>query len=248
MIHDIGEKTSGLYTPNEFFDRMTFMRRNILDNVKIVEPPLEELVKGRSGWKRSCAAGCGCVVVLLIGAVIFVRVFTGPGPQTLKTAPPNFPKDIEIYDAENMEKITFISGRYKNRSIEIAALFPKVILSPLLLALNKDTEATTSTAKGEVLKNIWKIISTPVGDHRDTVQIEWRELDAEPSFVISYYKTELGKKGFTIDVESSGQGVRQFSFSRAVDGVSGSLYAKGDEENRPGTDYAILTVNLPIEK
>ena len=48
-------------------------------------------------------------------------------------------------------------------------------------------------------------------------------------------------------MESEGQGVKQFSFSRA-DGVSGSLYAQGDETAGPGTDYAILTVNLPPTK
>lgn len=218
------------------------MRRDVISNVQVVEPPLEELTKKKSGFKRGCLTGCGCVIIFIIGLIIFLRVATGPGPQTLKTVPASWPADIPVYDKDNIELITFVSGKYKNRSLEIAAFFPKIILSPLLLS----TEGNATTTDRS-LSNFWKIITTPVGDHRDTVQVEWRNLDAEPSFVISYYKKELIKKKFNIDVESEGQGVKQFSFSRA-DGVSGSLYTQGDEANRPGTDYAILTVNLPAVK
>jgi len=219
------------------------MRRNIIDNVEIVEPPLEELTKKRKGLKHACVYGCLFFILFIIGIIIFIRFFAGPGPQTLKNVPDNFPKDIPIYDPDNIENISFISGKYKSRSIEIAALVPKIILSPLLLVLNKDAEVTTTT-KSITIQNIWKVITTPIGDHHDTIQIEWANMDAEPSFVISYYKLELRKKGFIIEVQSEGQGVKQFSFSRE-DGISGSMYVKGDEENRPGTDYAILTVNLP---
>lgn len=224
------------------------MRKNAIDNVEIVEPPIGELTKQRSGFKRACFTGCGCVVLLIILAIIGIRLFMGPGPQTVKNVPGNFPADIPVYDKDNIDSITVISGKYKNRGIEIAAFFPKVILSPLLISLNKDNNDSASTTafarEAGTLKNLWKVITAPVGDNRDTVQIEWKSLNAEPGFVISYYKKELTKNGFQIDVESSGRGTKQFSFSRA-DGINGSLLAEGDAEKRPGTDYAILTVNLP---
>lgn len=220
------------------------MRRNIIDNVEIVEPPLEELTKKRKGVKHACAYGCLFFILFIAGLIVFIRFFAGPGPQTLKKVPENFPKDIPIYDPDNIENISFISGKYKSRSIEVAALIPKIILSPLLLALNQDADAIGATSTRQItVQNIWKVITTPIGNHRDTVQMEWTNMDAEPSFIISYYKLELRKVGFAIEVESQGQGVKQFSFSRG-DGISGSMYVKGDEENRPGTDYAILTVNL----
>jgi len=221
------------------------MRRNILDNVEIVEPPIGELTKKRGGLKHACAYGCLFLIIAIVALVVFIRFFAGPGPQTLKKVPENFPADIPVYDPDNIEQISFISGKYKSRSIEIAALIPKIILSPLLIAMDKEPSAANSTASKQVsLQKIRKLITTPVGDNRDTVQIEWRNIDAEPSFVISYYKIELKKKGFVIEVESEGQGVRQFSFSRP-DGVSGSVYAQGDETVKPGTDYVVLTVNLP---
>lgn len=223
------------------------MRRNI-NNVEIVEPPIGELTKRYSAFssiKRTCFTGCGCLVVLLIAIAIFLRLALGSGPQTLKNIPANFPKDITIYDEDNIEQITFVSGKYKNRGIEIAAFFPKIILSPLFLTLNKSEQNTEDAGKLASVKNLWKIMSAPVSDHRDTVQIEWRNLDAEPTFIINYYKTELQKRGYKIDVESEGQAVRQFSFSQ--DTITGSIYVEGDDTVKPGTDYVVLTVNLGLE-
>ncbi len=220
------------------------MRRNI-NNVEIVEPPIGELTKKYSAFsaiKRACLTGCGCLVIVIIGVIIFLRLALGSGPEVLKKVPDNFPVDIPVYDQNNVERITFVSGKYKNRGIEIAAFFPKIILSPLFLTLNKSDQNTNDTGKLSSVTNLWKIISAPVSDHRDTVQIEWKNMDTDPAFMINYYKTELKKKDYKIDVESEGKNVRQFSFSK--DGITGSLYAQSEEEIRPGTDYAVLTVNL----
>lgn len=223
------------------------MRRNI-NNVEIVEPPIGELTKRYSAFssiKRACLTGCGCLVALIIAITIFLRLALGSGPQTLKKIPDNFPINIPIYDRDSIEQITFVSGKYKNRGIEIAAFFPKIILSPLFLTLNKNEPGANDNGKLSSIKNLWKIISAPISDHRDTVQIEWKNLDAEPSFITNYYKTELKKNDYKIDVESEGKGVRQFSFNR--DGVTGSVYVQGDEELKPGTDYVVLTVNLSAD-
>lgn len=220
------------------------MRRNI-NNVEIVEPPIGELTKKYSAFstiKRTCFTGCGCLVLLIIGIIIFMRLALGSGPETLKKIPDNFPNDIPIYDEENIEEITFVSGKYKNRGIEIAAFFPKIILSPLLLTLNKDSQNTNSTDRLTSVKNLWGIISAPVSDHRDTVQMEWRNLDADPSFIINYYKTELKKKDYNIDAESEGQDKYQFSFSKDV--ITGSVYVEGNGDLKSGTSYVVLMVNL----
>lgn len=217
------------------------MSRN-LDNIKIIEPPLEELNK-RHGWFfRTCLTGFVFILVFIIGLIIALRLAAGPGPQSLAQVPTAFPPDVPIYDKDNVNNITFISGRYKNRGIEIAALFPKLILSPLFWSLNKKQSPTT-TEQSMSIADFWKIITTPVGDHRDSVQLEWRDLGADQRFVYGYYKSELKKKNFEITVESEGQGVRQFSFSRA-DGLSGSLYTKADPSYRNRTEYMILTINM----
>ncbi|OGH93220.1 MAG: hypothetical protein A2563_01275 [Candidatus Magasanikbacteria bacterium RIFOXYD1_FULL_40_23] len=221
------------------------MRRNI-NNVEIVEPPIGELTKKYSAFsaiKRACFTGCGCLVFVIIGIIIFIRIAMGSGPETLSSVPANFPSNIPLYDKDNIEQITFISGKYKNRGIEIAAIFPKIILSPLLITMDKNTQANADTDKLTSITNLWKMISAPVSDHRDTIQIEWRELNADPFFIIGYYKTELKKQAYNIDVESEGEGVQQFSFSK--DDITGSMYVQGAPGQ--GADYAVLTVNLKTE-
>ncbi len=222
------------------------MRRPVIDNVEIVEPPLEELTKQRSGFKRTCLSGCGCVVIFIVGAIIALKLAVGPGPQTLKSVPEYFPKDIPVYDADNIESITFISGQYKNRGVEIAALFPKLILSPLLVN-NQNTENEHSEDSEGIFKDFVNVLTQPVGDHRDTVQIKWVDMNAEPNFVINYYMTELKKKNFNIEAESEGKNVnkvvKQFSFQRQTDNVSGSMYVEGPVNGR-GTNYASLIVNV----
>lgn len=215
------------------------MRKDLIEAVEIVEPPIGELSKERSSLKRTCLTGCGCVVFLVAAAVIGLRLFVGAGPSTSKTLPENFPKNIPIYEKDAIEQITFISGRYKDRSVEIAAIFPKVILSPILISLNRQN-ATSSSPND----TFWKIVTTPVGDTRDTIQIEWRNIDAEPSFVASYYHKELSKRGYTASDEVVAGNDYSFNFTSDY-GVSGAFYATSNAEDHPGTDYAALTVNIP---
>lgn len=219
------------------------MRRDI-DSVEIVEPPIGELTRKYSAFsaiKRACLTGCGCLVFLIIGIIIFLRIALGNGPEILATVPANFPNTIPVYDPDSIKQITFISGKYKNRGIEIAAFFPKIILSPLLMKTDtKNPENKATDSKISMLSNFWKTISTPVSDHRDTIQIEWQDLPAGVFFINNYYKTELQKQGYTIDVESTGDTVQQFSFSK--DTINGSLYVQGAAGK--SAEYAVMTVNL----
>ena len=150
------------------------MPKNKLDTVEIVEPPLGELTKKRSSFKRTCFTGCGCLLLLLIALVAAFRIAVGAGPTTLPTVPKNFPDTITIYDKDTIDRITFISGRYKNRSMEIAALFPKVILSSLLLTIQHDEQPkiqSDNMAAAPLTRRFWSMLTAPVGDARDTVQI-----------------------------------------------------------------------------
>ena len=219
------------------------MRKPVIENIEIIEPPIGELTRQRSSLKKTCLTGCGCLIFLIVGGLIAIRLIVGSGPSVIKKLPDNFPSGIPVYEKDSIEKMTFISGKYKSRSIEIAALFPKVILSPLLL--NTDRELSTTTQGfAASSRNLWRLISTPVADPRDTIQIEWANIDAEPGFVISYYRNELGKKNFTLsEVAQEGNSLR-FTFENN-DGVSGSVFTEANSEDRPGTDYASLIVNLP---
>lgn len=221
------------------------MRRNTIDNVEIVEPPIGELTKKHSSLRGACLTGCGTLVVLGIGLIVAFKLFVGTGPTTIKTVPANFPGGIPLYDKDNIDKITFISGQYKNRSLEVAALFPKVILSSLIINTQSDEKKSSAKtpANDSFTGRLWELVTTPVGDSRDTVQIEWRGMDADPFFVASYYKKELRKQDYLISEENAIENSYQFSFTRATT-VGGVFKVMGNSGNKPGTSFAVLTVNF----
>lgn len=217
-------------------------RDPLLDEVEIVEPPIGELTRNHFGLRRILFTGCFAIIIFIVGSIIAFRLAIGQGPEVLSTVPDNFPTEIPVYDRDAIERITFISGGYKNRAVEIAAFFPKLILSQLFLAINGNTSNDNKTDTS--LSETWKLMTTPVTNHQDTIQIEWKDMGAEPNFVINYYKVELRKKGYKIIQETTGSDLKQFTFSNPS-GINGSLLAQS-AEGKSGTDYAILTLNLPI--
>lgn len=214
-------------------------------NVTIVEPPLEELTKRRSGFMRGCFTGCLFFVLLIVAAGIGIRVFIGHGPTHIKNVPEYFPKNIPLYDPDAIENITLISGRYKSRSIGVASFFPKIILAPLFLSqaneASFENEAATSSAPTPP-NTLWQVLQTPVGDARDTIQIEWRNSHTGINFFDSYYQNELSKQGYQVTEQQKTNHTRRFVF-RNNERVNGSLYMEGGAESR--TAYATLIINLP---
>ncbi len=226
------------------------MRRDI-DKIQIQEPPIEELKKHSSCFKRTCWSGCGCITIFIIAAILIVKFTAGPQMKELKSVPDNFPKTIPIYDKDNIQKITFISGKERGRAMEYIALGPKLIISPIFLIIEKKFPAKEQSADGRLQTNeTWwngfaRIMKEPVADHRDKVQIEWSDLPAEPKFVYNYYKDELTRAGFAVNESLDKDNVRQFAF--VLDKTEGVLYITDNAENG-GTDFVSLTVNIGVEK
>jgi len=225
------------------------MRRDI-DKIQIQEPPIEELKKRSSCLKRTCSTGCGCVVVFLVIAVLIIKFTAGPNMKELKSVPENFPKNIPVYDKDNIEKIIFTSGKDRGRAMEYIAYGPKLFLSPIFMLLEKKFPVRDKPEDGRMItdENYWesfvRIMKEPVADHRDKVQIEWSNMPAEPQFVYNYYKDELIKAGFAINESSDADDIRQFAFY--IKDTEGVLYMT-DELEKNGTDFVSLTVNIGIE-
>lgn len=218
------------------------MRKDVIKNVTIKEPPIEELTRKYSTFsfiKRSCMGGCGCLVFLLIVSILILKFALGVGPQTLGYVPDDFPKEIPVYDKDNIESVTFISGTYKNRVVEIAAIFPKIILSPIISVLDKEIDDQPEDV-GSKFRNMWGVVNSPVSDKRNVAKIKWANLKAEPNFVYSYYKTELKKQGYKIKTETNALNSRQFTFVKEQ--TDGSFYVKMDDD-KINTILANLIVN-----
>ncbi|MFA4831646.1 MAG: hypothetical protein WC862_04445 [Patescibacteria group bacterium] len=222
------------------------MRKDI-DNVEIKEPPLEELKKKHSCFQRSCANGCGCVIILIVTFLIILKFAAAPRPKELKNVPEHFPQSIPIYDEDSIERITFLSGAKKSRAFEIAAYLPKIILIPIYLGMDdyapEEIRATFQEINGEKgWKKFLRLLQEPITKQKDTIEIEWNNLSAEPSFVQKFYTTELGRGMFNLETTTETETTIQLIFDK--DGINGALYIN-DNKQKSGTDYAVLTINMP---
>lgn len=221
------------------------MRKNT-NQVEIKEPPIGGLKKKKSCLSKTCFGGCGCIVILIFGCLIALKLASQPRTKELKELPAVFTENIPLYDEKSINKIEFLSGKKRNDLIEKILFIPKTLIAPVLVELEKiqnkgqsGQEKITSYFDWGEIKNK---INTPITDQRDIYRLDWTELPAQPSFIQNYYKTELKKKDFIIDISSSNEVVNQFTFKK--ENISGVLYIK-DDLIADGTDYVLLIINMP---
>lgn len=220
------------------------MRKNPIDKVEIVEPPLGELSKKTYTWRRSCFTSIFSII-LFIGLLFgLARIYLGSGPKVLTSLPGNFPGEVPVYDQDNVQRITYIPGRYKEHGLALTAFIPKIFISPTFYNLDGATAQNGFAAQEyQAAKGLWDLLAKPETENLDTVRVEWNHLDAEPQFVASYYINQLKNAGYTGTQEINTAGEKQFSFVRGKTRVN--IYARGAVADHPGTDYAILTVHVP---
>lgn len=221
--------------------------RKRLDKVEIQEPPIEELTKKRSCLKRSCWSGCGCLLLAIILLLGFLKFAGTPRAKKIKKIPESFPIAIPVYDRDSIEEIRFISGSQRNRALEIAAYIPKAILIPIYLGAEEylpDELSNLFESAGD--RTGWDkyvyLLRQPLTSASDIIEVEWRDLSAQPLFVQDFYATELEKEDFTVEVTQEEEDHRQITFRS--DDIHGTLLLEDDPEES-GTDQAILRVRLP---
>jgi hypothetical protein len=222
--------------------------------IEIKQPPLEELKKSHSCARRSCTTGFGCIFIFLVVSLILFRFVFIPKIKELKRVPENFPKNITIYDADSVYRITQISGKEQNKTLETLAYLPKLILSPLIVIadqyhqqeINENLDGRDKINNLRSRKSIsWddfaKIVNKPVTGRGDLVQVEWLNLPASSYFISKYYQNEFTKSNYNIWDIVNEKNISKFKFGQA--NINGTLYIQ-DDANKPGTDYVALTVNI----
>ncbi len=202
-----------------------------IDDVEIVEPPLQELKQKGSFFKRTCLFGCSFFFIIAIALVVLVRLFLGSAPNNNKEFPKFFPTAlIPIYDRDSVEEIYTIPEKYQKRREEIAHLFS-----------NNPIKNQSSTFY--FLKQLWKEAQVPPDQYATTIVITWSKLDAEPHFITNYYKNELQKRNFEITTSSDEKNNLSFSFNGH--NLNGTFEARPSAYKKSGTDKATLSVTIP---
>lgn len=79
----------------------------------------------------------------------------GLAQKDINGIPSHYPIDaFKLYSQETVQKVQYVSSHQKNRGFEIAALFPKIILTPIFLSfspLNPEKDLTKTVESGHVV-------------------------------------------------------------------------------------------------
>lgn len=206
-----------------------------IDKVEIVEPPIQELSKRHGTFAQGCFMGCLFFIILGVALILGIKFYLGKSPGRADKLPEKFPSAIQLYDRDNIEKITVIPGQYRTRSLQIASVFPRLLLSPLV------NPGDTNTTRGsDRLQQTWKLLTAPVdADDRDVVSVQWKNSAADARFIYNFYANELSKAGYTVSETNDGYGL---SFRN--DTVSGGLTITASRDKKT-TDEILLQVTYP---
>ncbi len=207
--------------------------RNKADDIVIQEPPIEELKKKKSCLKRTCLTGCGCIVIFFVVSLFLLRVLHGPKQQELKELPQTVNDLVEVYEPDYIQKIARTEAGTRGRVVETLALIPKTLLAPIIITAQK------SQIDAGWWKDVRKFIETPVVQAQDSIKIEWKNIPAQPTFVVQYYQTAFEKKNFELRTPEVLGGASQYTFVSYEDDRSASLYIV-DDPSTFGTSYISL--------
>ena len=168
-----------------------------------------------------------------------MKLSATPRQKELKTLPAHFPTTVPVYDIGNSDRIALTYGKEKGRWLEIAAYAPKLVVAPIVVIINEKLFPASTENDENRFSRFVRLLKEPVTDHRDTIQIDWTELSAEPRFLYDYYKKELEKSNFSIKPSQNNDRIKQFSFQKDL--IEGAVFIEDNPENK-GTDYVSLTV------
>jgi hypothetical protein len=217
------------------------------DRITIEEPPIQKITKQRSScFKRTCLNGCGCLVLLIIGSLFFLKFIAGPSDKPIDKLPAPLKQTIALYDEGQISSIRFYPGAEGQRNSEVLAFFPKLIVSPVVIYFphrfgDKGPYTSTSTKK----EIFYGFMREPLSDARDVYTIEWKNLSAEPRFIAEYYQTEMAKKKFSLDYDQKNTDTRQMLYSNSSTLVS--LLIKDPDHRSHDTQSVIMTISQNIQ-
>jgi hypothetical protein len=153
---------------------------------------------------------------------------------------------IHIYDEDNIDSITYLSGERRQKSMRILTYVPRLLLVPVITLLDIDIpqEKTGEPSDQNPWQRAYSFVNNREIDARDVITIKWQHLSAEPSFIEAFYRTEFRKASFSTE-NASTENEQGLLFHKGP--VDGTLRIT-DRPEIDGTDLLVLTIHLPHEK
>ncbi len=123
------------------------------------------------------------VIVLVVVFIVGIRLFAGSGPQPVDKIPATFPKQLPLYRVETADEMLYYPAAAKNAMSRIATA-PLAWISRF--AGSDKSVGDVQNAIGAQLRRI---------EGRDTVVIQWRDLQASREDLLRFYAGALQQAG-----------------------------------------------------
>lgn len=224
------------------------MPEDLDDHITIEEPPLQKLTKKRSCFKKTCFNACSCLVLVLIGSLVFLKFSAAPKEKNVHELPEIIKQTVPLYDEAQIAKISLNPGQEHQKRTELLTFFPKLIVSPFVVHFphrfgDKGNYTTTSTKK----EIFYGFMREHIGETRDVYTLEWKNLSAEPEFIANYYTTEMKKKNFMLKYDEQSGFTRQLLYEDGPTLINIVILEKNknkDTRKNFGTEHITMTVSL----
>lgn len=192
------------------------MTDNLEDRIIIEEPPIEKLTNKRSCLRKTCFNSCGGLVFVIVLSLLFLRFEARPKEKLIHELPETIKQSIPLYDPSQIFSIYYNAGQERQKRTELLTFFPKLIVSPFIVHFphklgDKGPYSSTSTKK----QIFYGFMRTPIGEQKDIYTITWKNLTAEPRFIVEYYKTEMENKDFKLEYDQKNGSLRQMLYSNS---------------------------------
>jgi len=239
------------YTAKELFGTIQpfepyFMPEEFEDRITIEEPPIQKITKKKSScFKRTCFNGCGCLILLIVGSLFFLKFIAGPSEKSIAKLPDSVRQMVPLYDEKQISNIRFYPGAESKQKSELLTFFPKLIVSPLVIyfphRLGDKGPYTSTSTKKEIF---YGFMREPIGETRDIYTIEWKNLSVEPRFIAEYYQTELKKKSFVQEYDQKNGNTRQMLYSTTSTLVN--ILIEDPDHRSHDTDSVTMTISQNV--
>lgn len=219
------------------------MMKKRIEPIEIQDPAIQEIQRKKSCFGRSCSLGCFVFLLLIIAIFLLIRFSAVARPKEVKNIPDAFPQAVPIYDKDAMTKITFVSGKKKERAVQTAAKLPDMIATRLIRIIDGNVNKNQPEGLPSTWNEFLYLLEHDLNDDRDTVTIQWKDLIAEPKFIQDFYRTNLRRSGFSVtSTVNDDRTVWELQFSK--DKTEGTLFIT-DTPSKTGTDDFTLTTLFP---
>lgn len=201
--------------------------------IGIPDPAVDdEVTDGRSWWKVCCLGCCLGFLVLFVLIVVGIRFLSGPGPKSVSGLPAGYPA-VLVFRPEEAAQILYYSGASKSS-------LSRLVATPVAWLVGLSGGSSSSTG---ALASLDMQLRGLQG--RDTVTVQWENLNASRDEVLRFYTGALRQAGVSSPKTTDPNGTWDVHMTGRNATLSFNLLIQ-DDPDKPAIDRLTVVTEYPV--